>query len=204
MIQLCNLIQSKSASPALRDKAAARLNKIQRSLAARADADWAYRANLETLGLAMARGEVILKGAEAHPTGPAMISSRDGLRSLHEQGHIAEDALVAGLTYRAGYEALGSGLRAMDYDPAPDLPHDNDRYVWRRLDATKRTRLVAQVDRRVAMDCRDHPPALAMLRRVAGEGHSLSAWGEGRALERNRLALIAALEVARIELRKAA
>jgi hypothetical protein len=182
----------------VRNRAELKIQAFLKARAQKADSVWINHANLETLALAEARGELVVRAAA--PTGPACISSRDGLKALFEAGHFSESHFAAGLGYRCGYENRSSDLRAADPAPRDHVGHDNDLYCFQRMDQAQRSLLVGKIDRAVAVNCRAFPSSLAMLRRIAGEGHSLAAWGKGRVLENNRAALVAALEQARLVL----
>jgi hypothetical protein len=151
---------------------------------------------METVALARSRGESIDVGE-----GPLRISSRDGLRSLRQSGHITDAHYAVGLMYRAGFEARGRDLRAARLEPGRlrgggGGGHDNDRFVAARLRRARMLDFVARADRAVAMALSDKPMGLRLLRAVAGEGNSLSVWGAGRAFTRNREVLVEALDLA--------
>uniref|UniRef100_UPI0025FAE777 hypothetical protein n=1 Tax=uncultured Caulobacter sp. TaxID=158749 RepID=UPI0025FAE777 len=137
-----------------------------------------------------ARGEAVDTGG-----GGLRISSRDGLRSLRQSGHITDAGYAVGLLYRAGFEARGRDLRAASLESGHGGGHDNDRFVAARLRRARMLDFVARADRAVAMSLADKPMALRLLRSVAGEGGSLSVWGAGRAFTRNREVLVEALDL---------
>lgn len=145
---------------------------------------------VETVALARSRGETVEAGK-----GPLRISSRDGLHSLRQSGHITDAHYAVGLLYRAGFEARGRDLRAASLEPGRGGGHDNDRFVEARLRRARMLDFVARADRAVAMALSDKPMGLRLLRAVAGEGTSLSAWGAGRAFTRNRDVLVEALDL---------
>ncbi len=145
---------------------------------------------VETLRLARARGETV----EAD-NGPLRVTSRDGLRSLRQSGHITDAHYAVGLLYRAGFEARGRDLRAASLEPGHGGGHDNDRFVAARLRRARMLDFVVRADRAVAMGLADKPMALRLLRSVAGEGTSLSIWGAGRVFARNREVLVEALDL---------
>ncbi|PIB91399.1 hypothetical protein [Caulobacter sp. FWC2] len=145
---------------------------------------------VETAALARARGEAVEVDG-----GSLRISSRDGLRSLRQSGHINDAHYAVALLYRAGFEARGRDLRVAGLEPGSGGGHDNDRFVAARLRRARMLDFVARADRAVAMSLADTPMALRLLRSVAGEGNSLSVWGAGRALARNREVLIKALDL---------
>jgi hypothetical protein len=155
---------------------------------------------VETVALARARGEVVEPAKAGVNGGPLRISSRDGLRSLRQSGHVTDAHYAVGLLYRAGFEARGRDLRAASLEPGRSGGnegggHDNDRFVAARLRRARMLDFVARADRAVAMALADKPMALRLLRAVAGEGTSLSAWGAGRAFARNRQVLVEALDL---------
>lgn len=145
---------------------------------------------VETLNLARARGEAV-----ETDDGRLRISSRDGLRSLRQGGHINDDHYAVGLSYRVGFEARGRDLRAAGLEPGHGGGHDNDRFVAGRLRRARMLDFVARADRAVAMALADKPMALRLLRSVAGEGTSLSAWGAGRAFTRHRDVFVETLDL---------
>jgi len=145
----------------------------------------------ETLDLAKAKGEAIEQGA-----GRIEISSRDGLRSMRKAGHITDAQYAIGLLYRAGFEARSGDLKAQEIGESSPGGHDNDKYVAARLRRARMLDFVARVDRLVALSCISNPAALQVLRSVAGEGKAITVWGHGRALARNRAALVTALDCA--------
>lgn len=145
---------------------------------------------VETQALAKARGETLETG-----TGTLRISSRDGLRSLRQAGHITDAHYAVGLLYRAGFEARGRDLRVASLEPGHGGGHDNDRFVAARLRRARMLDFVARADRAVAMSLSDKPMALRLLRAVVGDGGSLSVWGAGRAFARNREVLVEALDL---------
>lgn len=145
---------------------------------------------VETVALARARGEAVDADSSA-----LRISSRDGLRSLRQGGHLTDAHYAVGLLYRAGFEARGRDLRAASLEPRQGGGHDNDRFVAARLRRARMLDFVARADRAVTMVLADKPMALRLLRSVAGEGTSLSVWGAGRAFTRNREVLIEALDL---------
>lgn len=145
---------------------------------------------VQTVALARARGERV----EAE-SGGLRISSRDGLRSLRQSGHITDAQYAVALLYRAGFEARGRDLRAASLEPGQGGGHDNDRFVAARLHRARMLDFVARADRAVAMTLADKPMALRLLRSVAGEGTSLSVWGAGRAFSRNRDVLVEVLDL---------
>ena len=160
------------------------------------------RCSREHLGphrLARDRGEDM--GALA--IGPLRIKNHDGLLSMFEGGRLGDDPkrnqarFDVGLDSRELVEARTGDLRSqLGNDSAGGSGHNNDRFVWARHDRAKACNMVAQIDIAVAMECRDEPVALQMLRWVARQGHAISAFGKGRAFARHPDALVRALDVA--------
>lgn len=162
-----------------------------------ADKAWRAQATEETVILAQLRGEEV----ERPRTGGLRVNSRDPLASLLRAGHLTSDQCWIGVTLRELYEArfasAGSQLGAMG---GASGAHDNDRFVFFQLTATKALVKICKVERAVAL--RVGPRALALLRAVCSQGLSLSSQGEGRALERNANCLVEALDVASEVLRE--
>lgn len=146
----------------------------------------------ETVKLAKARGEEVSDNPIAG--GGARMLSRDGLRQLRERGHLTDAHYAVGLQYREGYEARSCDLQAASIGETGGGAHDNDKFVEARLKRAKALDFVARVDRAVAIGA--PISALQMLRWVAGDAGALRAWGGGRAFDRNRSALVDALNVA--------
>lgn len=178
-----------AVSPAARQAAREDMLRIAGARLARTEEAEIVAGLAETLTLARARGETVDVDA-----GPLRISSRDGLRSLRQAGHITDAHYAIGLLYRAGFEARGRDLRAASLERKGG-GHDNDRFVAARLRRARALDFVARADRAVAMSLADRPMALRLLRAVAGEGASLSVWGSGRAFTRNREVLIESLDL---------
>ncbi len=186
---------SLAISPAGRQAARETVLRIAGAQLARGEQAEIAAGLVETVALARARGEhVEIDG------GALRISSRDGLRSLRQGGHITDAHYAVALLYRAGFEARGRDLRAASLEPGRvggngGGGHDNDRFVAARLRRARMLDFVARADRAVAMALADKPMALRLLRSVAGEGTSLSVWGAGRAFTRNREVLVETLEL---------
>jgi len=177
-------------SPAARQAARETVLRIAGAQLARTEESEIAAGLVETVALARARGEAVETDA-----GPLRISSRDGLRSLRQGGHLTDAHYAVGLLYRAGFEARGRDLRAASLEPGHGGGHDNDRFVAARLRRARMLDFVARADRAVAIALADKPMALRLLRAVAGEGTSLSVWGAGRAFTRNRQVLVEALDL---------
>jgi len=181
---------SVAISPAARQAAREAVLRIAGAQLARTEQSDVAAGLVETLTLAKARGERVETGE-----GPLRISSRDGLRSLRQAGHITDAHYAVGLLYRAGFEARGRDLRAASLEPGAGGGHDNDRFVAARLRRARMLDFVARADRAVAMSLADKPMALRLLRAVVGEGTSLSVWGAGRTFTRHREVLTEALDL---------
>jgi hypothetical protein len=109
---------------------------------------------------------------------------------------LTPDQFDTALEVRGMYEARSSDLGAMEYGDTGRAAHDHEAFVQSRgLRALKLQRL-ATIERSVALQCRDEPACLQMLRGVIGNGVNLSAFGAGRAFARHLDALTRALDVA--------
>lgn len=191
-VQLKNL--RRATNTGSRQTAHDEIQKIVRKPRQRAESAWRAGAIQETLDLAKGRGEAVDLKPER---GAACISDRDGLHGLtRPTQHITPDQYRVGLDYRAGYERRGGDLKTSAIGDSFGVSHDNNAFVGTRFERAKLLAFVSRTERAVALGCAGHPSALQMLRWVAGEGHSLRAFGGGRALARNRDALKAALDVA--------
>ncbi len=144
------------------------------------------------------RGQPVIKYETS-----ARLFIRDGLMSALRSGYITEVDYEFGLVCRGDYEAR-SGDGASQLGDSSGGGHDNDRFVRTRLKRAKRTNRIAMVERAVQVACHDEPACLQMLREIVGAGKSLSAFGEGRAVERHGNALARALRVGRAAAVKAA
>lgn len=154
---------------------------------------WADRASAETETLAKARGEEVAKEG-----GRTRIVNRDGLyAAMRAKDGISQKQFEVGLRYRAGWQArsadVGSQIGAIGQGGAG---HDNNRFVATRAQRAIALQALGKMERAVAIQCSAEPACLQMLRWVAGEGHCLTAFGKGRAYERNMRALRRALDVA--------
>lgn len=147
----------------------------------------------ETIALEEARGGEVLVLA----SGAAIVSERDGLFSLLRiTNPITAEQWDAGMAFRAGWEKrsadVGSQMGAGEGGGA----HDNNHFVAARYERAMSTNLMNNIRLRVAQECKDEPACLQMLQWVAGDGHSIRAFGGGRSFERNLKALKRALDVA--------
>lgn len=147
----------------------------------------------ETIDLARARGE----GVDTAPKqGAANMSDRDGLLNVVRGGYLTPEQQAIALEYRKGFEQLEIGLQAQTMGEVSGAGHDHEKFVAKAFERAKATTFAAACHREVRLRCISHLSAVQMLQRVAGAGDSLRTYGSGRALERNRAALIAALDVA--------
>lgn len=181
------------ASDKAREQARRNLENLEANRARWGEKAWQERAAAETEGLAKARGEDVTRDG-----GRMRVVSRDGLYAASR----ARDALTqrqyeVGMRYRAGWQArsadVGSQLGAVSESSSG---HDNNRFVAARAQRAISLQILGKMERAVAVECSSEPACLQMLRWVAGEGHSLASFGEGRAYERNLRALKRALDVA--------
>lgn len=175
-------------SPKQREATAAELAALEATPAKRADRAWLEATQAETEMLALARGE----GVERSRSGQIRID-RDPILSLMRCGHLTAEQFDTATEFRALYEARQSGIGAMNYGDAGGGVHNNDRFVFVKLQAAKAAQRIGTAERRIALECRDEPAALQMFRGVIGEGKALSSFGKGRAFERNLSALVRAL-----------
>lgn len=160
--------------------------------AAKAEADWLIAAARETIALAESRGEA----AERLSSGAVRVNTRDALYSLVRK--LTADQYDAGVEARACYEARCSDVGSQMGSESSGGAHNNDRYVFLRLQRAKKLQRIATIERAIAVDdaCRKEPASLQMFRAVCGDNKALSVWGEGRAFERSLSALKLALDVA--------
>lgn len=181
------------STPKAREDAARNIANLEANREKWGERAWQERVQAENEGLAAARGEEVVR------EGPrTRVVSRDGLYSaMRAKDGLTQKQYEIGLRYRAGWQArsadVGSQLGAVGHTSAG---HDNNRFVANRASRAMMLQALGKMERAVAIQCSAEPACLQMLRWVAGEGHSLSAFGEGRAYERNMRALKRALEVA--------
>lgn len=164
-----------------------------------ADRAWQERSAAETAALAEGRGEEVSRSK----SGAIRVNSRDALLSLVRAGHLTAAQYDAGVTCREAYEARSGDAGSQMGSFGAGAAHNNDRYVFTRLQRAKALQRISTIERAVASSCMDEdgrrdPNGLAMLRAVCGDGKSLSSQGEGRAFERNAKSLAAALDIAAV------
>lgn len=181
------------ASDKAREQARRNLENLEANRARWGEKAWQERAAAETEDLAKARGEDVAKDG-----GRMRIVSRDGLYAASRaRDGLTQRQYEVGMRYRAGWQArsadVGSQLGAVSESSAG---HDNNRFVAARAQRAISLQALGKMERAVAVQCSAEPACLQMLRWVAGEGHSLASFGEGRAYERNLRALKRALDVA--------
>lgn len=130
------------------------------------------------------------------PKSDAMrLLSRDGLAQLGERGKLRQRQVIAGFSYRRRWEAAHAGLRSVLASPGNTTSRKVDQDgPTLRADWSKQ---LTACDEAIAMRLRQHPSALHVLRRVAGEGHALSsvAPGGGKQFTLGLVILTAALDV---------
>jgi hypothetical protein len=147
----------------------------------------------ETVALEKARGGAV----EEIARGPVRMKDRDGLHALLgvKDGLTAAE-YDAGMEFRAGWELRSADIGSAMGAESTATGHDNDRFVFNRLQRAKKLHRTALIERTVAVRMVTNPVGLTMLRRIAGDGHSLTSHGKGRAFEHNLRALKAALQIA--------
>jgi hypothetical protein len=166
---------------------------LERAPAERADAAWREAVIGETTALEAARGHAV----QRLKSGAVRVDSCPVLRLLRIGKLTAEQfdtAMEVRDLYDARSEGVGSQLGAVN---SAGGAHNNDAYVFGKLQRAKALQRLGTIERRIALECRDEPTALQMLREVVGARKSLSAFGEGRAFERNAKALARALDAAK-------
>lgn len=157
----------------------------------------------ETVALAKNRGEEV--DEKPATGGAAHMISRDALAHMKTLGHITGAQFAAGMAYRQAFEARGTDLQASQIsDTGGGKGHDNDAFVRRKRLQAEQSVFAKECEvavRKATMV--EHLSALQMLQWVAGMGRSMRDFGGGRAFERNKAALGAALDVV-LGLREAA
>jgi len=164
----------------------------------KADQRWQREALAETEALAAQRGEAITEDR----AGVRRIMDRDPLLSLARSGHITPDQLEVGQRVRELYDSRASDAGAMEYTGLPGAAHDHERFVANRFSRAKASAMVVRIEMAVHVNCSAEPACLVMLRAICERGVSANSQGEGRALDKNRLAFARALDVADAVLRR--
>lgn len=198
------------AQAMLREAAGLMLSSKQESRLVHAmrmeEGTWAEKAEAQTI-VSQVRSELqagvqesvaleIARGGEVQEIGGQVwMKDRDGLRALLINDRLTADQYDAGLAFREGWELRGSDVGSQLGAAEGGAGHDNDRFVQLRLTRAKKLTKTASIERMIAVECRDQPACLQMLRWVAGEGNAVGAFGRGRSYERNLAALKRALDV---------
>lgn len=154
-----------------------------------------------TSALAIGRGESVRTTSR----GGLIMADRDGFNQIIN--HFTPDQTRVGYRYRRGFEARASDLQASTITDGGGRGHDNNQFVANRFQRAADAAFSTRCDTEVRLRCTDdHPSAAQMLQWVVGNGGALRSFGPGgRAYERNREALSAALSVAiAVELEMAA
>lgn len=146
-----------------------------------ADKAWIGQATEERQALATLRGEDL--------------GERDGLMSLLRFQCISPEDYDLAMEIRACYEARSSDVGSQLGNISPGAAHNNDRYVMARAKRARRLWALGKTEIAVALECKDEPACLQMLRAVVGEGVVLSAFGRGRAFQRHLAALLRAVRI---------
>lgn len=122
------------------------------------------------------------------------VVSRDALEHMLELGHVTKRQYAAGLSYRESFTTRGDDMRpAAIGESRGGGGTSADVQAFERA---KRAAFAKTCETAVAIRCTKHLSARQMLQWVAGMGRSMRDFGSGgRAYERNRLALSAALDV---------
>lgn len=155
----------------------------------------------ETAVLAAGRGEEV----RSTNRGALLIADRDGFQQIIK--HFTQNQVRVAERYRRGFETRGADLQASTITDSGGRGHDNNQFVANRFQRAVDAAFATRCDREVRLRCTDdHPSAAQMLQWVVGNGGALRSFGPGgRAYERNREALSAALSVAiAVELEMAA
>lgn len=146
----------------------------------------------ETYRQAEARGEA----PERLNTGALRIVERDPLLSLIRAGKLTPDEFDVGIDFQELYARQAQDAGALQYGDTAGGGHDNDRYVFTRLQRAKITTQISKAEVDISFGCRDEPMAIVMFKGVVGQRKPVSSFGKGRAFDRNVVALKRALGVA--------
>ena len=173
----------KLAMPTLKDaRGAAAVDELA-SLATvpkrAADAAWRASAMAETVALATGLGEDV----DQPKQGPVRVNNRDTLLPLRHR--LTPARYETPLELRACYEARSGDLGSQLGQEAAGGGHNNDQFVYAQLVRARGLQWPGRVERAIAVRCISQPGALQMVRAVLGQGGSLSAFGRGRAFDRN-------------------
>jgi hypothetical protein len=165
------------------------------------DAAWSRRAETETQEAAWARGEETDYVDAGDGSSVLRISTHDGLATLYEAGSITTMQWKAGRRYRALYEASAAGLKIASME-ASGGGHRistgfNPLRTPRELQRASVLGRLAGIERAICPLLAEPNRPLIVLRRIAGDGHTLRALSPGgNAKKANLRALIVALNVA--------
>lgn len=173
--------------PRAREEHARTVARIEAAPKEAADKAWQDSTMTETMDLAEARGEVVDKKRRR-------ILSRDPLDSLSR--HLTIEQQETGKRCRDCYEARAGDVGSQMGAEQSGGGHDNNRFVGARYLRAAKTVIIGKIERAIAVRCLDEPASLQMFRAVLSEGHFVSSFGEGRALERHSRAFARALDVA--------
>lgn len=122
------------------------------------------------------------------------VHSRDGLQTLYDKRKINLRQMIAGRAYRRRWEAAFRGLQSVL--AAPGRSPDVKRLVAMQERAAEWEKQRSRCDSAIVLRLRQYPDALMLLRRVAGDGYSLtSVVGNGSGFDRGVVRLVAALNV---------
>ena len=121
------------------------------------------------------------------------IVSRDGLEHMKTLGHISDRQYAAGLSYREAFNVRQDDMRASQVRETNGGGSSADERAFKRA---KLATFAKECEAQVRLRCIKHLSAAQMLQHVAGRGGAIRDFGPGgRAYERNRQALAAALDV---------
>jgi hypothetical protein len=175
-----------------RDAAERELARLEMAPHDAAEANWRESMIGETTALEAARGHTVERGRSG-----AVRIDRCPILRLLRCGKLTAEQFDTAMNIRDLYDArsegIGSQLGAVNSGSGA---HNNNAFVLAKLQRAKALQKLGAIERRVALECRDEPACLQMLRAVVGERVSLSALGEGRAFERHAKALARALDAA--------
>lgn len=178
--------------PSQRDAAVDELAALAAAPKTAADAAWRARALAETVTLAAERGEDVHQPKQ----GPVRVNNRDTLLPLRHR--LTPAQYETALELRACYDARSGDLGSQLGQESAGGGHNNDQFVYARLLRARRLQWLGRAERAIALQCITQPGALQMVRAVLGQGVSLSAFGRGRAFDRNLGNFVAGLDVARL------
>jgi hypothetical protein len=142
----------------------------------------------ETIDLAEARGEEVTRNKTA-----IRVTTHDGLHSLYVLRKLSQEQYDEGLLFRRAW-----GRRSADLTPPPPgegahSSHLHEAFIAARTLRAFDLQRLGKLTVHVAL--KGTPNALAMLQRIAGDGIALSAYGKGRAFDRNLADLRRALDL---------